>query len=91
MQETRPASDLLPWSGNELRKVQPGGFSSPLPSWDLGGPWGPARAQSSCARGMMEGAMLQEVTACLQSRQEQEQRVECEQSLSLNEYSMQLG
>lgn len=62
-------------------------FSSLLPSWDVGAPWGPARAQPSCTR----GTMLQEVTKHLRSQQEQEQRAGHEQSLSLNKYSMLLG
>lgn len=76
MPETRPASDLPPRAGNELGKVHPRGISSPLPSWDLGVPWGPARAQPSCTG----ETMLQEVTTHLQSQQEQEQRVGCEHS-----------
>lgn len=30
MRETRPASDLPPWAGNELGKVHPGGASPHL-------------------------------------------------------------
>lgn len=40
MRETRPASDLPPWAGNELGKVHPGGLhlTSSLqgPGWPLG-------------------------------------------------------
>lgn len=45
MRETRPASDLLLWAGNELGKVHPGGFSSPPPSWDPG--WSLGTCQGS--------------------------------------------